>query len=422
MTINRRSSEKTNALEDFTNVDKQKPPRLIHRDLPFHQSRNKFNLNILSKEKYVGQLLYEDWFHFLLSLDIFAVSTLLILSWIVGILIFAWIYMGLDYLHRGTICRLMTPSDTRLTMNYGGYFAFSLETTTTVGYGLPNSVNSFFEYCPSLQTTIYLQMVWSMLYNTFFLALIFSRLSRPGNRGAQVIFSKTAVLAKDSSENWTFSVRVADLDASFPVVEAHVRMYARIESDFIEMRLLAPNDVIGGRLFLSWPSVLIHDIDVHSPLHPYCTRGKSHRFELPHGGLNKRQAEGYSGDNDRFACPVCGEPYGSLDRLKNHVLYNQSVEAHTNLTTEIGTHRAIPSEYLDPPPKATLEEIKAWFPEEVTVVVEGIDSIASGTFMAMQSYTLDDLTFDGQFADCIKFTKDLTEIDLRTFHLVTKSN
>jgi hypothetical protein len=416
--MNRRTSEKRNVLDDIT----QKSPRLIHRDLPFFQSRNKFNLNILSKEKYVAKLLYEDWFHFLLSLDFYSLSMLLILSWTTGILTFSGIYMGIDYLNRGTICSLMKPNDSRPTMSFGGYFAFSLETTTTVGYGLPNSINSFFESCPSLQTAIYFQMIWSMLYNTFFLAFIFSRLSRPGNRGAQVIFSKTAILSQDSNGNWKFFVRVADLDASFPVVEAHVRMYARIESDFIEMRLLAPNDVIGGRLFLSWPSVLIHDVDVHSPLHPCCTRGKSHMFELPHGGLNKRQAEGDSGENDRYACPACGEPYGSLDRLKNHVLYNQRIETHTKLTIESGTHRSIQLQCLEPPPKPTLEEIKAWFPEEVTVIVEGIDSVASGTFMSMQSYTLDDLTFDGKFDDCIRLTEGITEIDLRTFHLVTNSD
>ena len=333
--------------------------------------------------------------------------------------------MAVDSEYRGTVCSLVGVGDSRPVMTFGGYFAFSLETTTTVGYGMPNGSNSFFEECGGLQVTMYFQMVWSMMFNAFLFAFFFSRLAKSENRAVQVIFSKNAILARSNSRGshkehnpWTFTVRVTDLDAAYPVVEAHVRMYAKIDSELVEMRILAPNDMLGGRLFLSWPTTIVHEIDSHSPLHPLTTFAKTHPLELTHGGLNKRHAETVSGDNDRFACPACGEAYGSLDRLRRHVTYVQRNEDNDKLPFGPKTHRAIDVETLKPPPEPTLQELKKWFPEEVVVVMEGIDPLASGTFMALQSYTLDDMVFEVQFADCMKFSKHETVVDLHMFHSV----
>ena len=421
--MNRRSSQQTNRLDSYGKLQ-QRPPRLVQRDLPYYQSRNALNIHLKDLKKYAGKLRQHDWFHVWLRQNTLKSCLVLLMAWTLAIIVFALLYMAVDYGYRGTVCSLVKAGDLRSTMSFGGYFAFSLETTTTVGYGLPNGVNGFFEECVGLQTTMYLQMVWSMMFNAFLFAFFFSRLAKSENRAAQVIFSKTAILARTPSKSrkqhnpWTFTVRVADMDAAYPVVEAHVRVYAKIDSELVEMRILAPNDIIGGRLFLSWPTTVVHVIDSHSPLHPLTTLPKTHVNELPHGGLNKRHAETVAGDNDRYACPSCGEAYGSLERLRRHVTYVQRNEANDKLPLGPQTHRAIDVETLKPPPEPTLEELKAWFPEEVVVVMEGIDSLASGTFMALQSYTLDDVVFEGQFADCMRFSKTETVVDLNKFHSV----
>lgn len=421
--MNRRSSQQTNRC-DINGKLPQRPSRLVQRDLPYHQSRNALNIHLKGLTKYAGKLRQHDWFHVWLRQNTAKSCVVLLLAWTIAILVFAALYMAVDYGYQGTVCSLLRPGDLRSTMNYGGYFAFSLETTTTVGYGLPNGVNSFFEECAGLQITMYLQMVWSMMFNAFLFAFFFSRLAKSENRAAQVIFSKTAVLTRPPANSrkpynpWTFTVRVTDVDAAYPVVEAHVRLYAKIDSELVEMRILAPNDILGGRLFLSWPTTVVHEIDSHSPLHPLTTLPKTHVTELHHGGLNKRHAEAVAGDHDRYACPACGESYGSLDRLRRHVRYVQRYETNDKLPIGPQTHRAIDVETLKPPPEPTLKELKEWFPEEVIVVMEGIDSLASGTFMALQSYTLDDVVFEGQFADCMKFSKTETVVDLHKFHSV----
>lgn len=418
------------------------PPRLVERDLTFHQSRNRFNLEIKDFEKNAAMLRRHDWFHAMLREETWKSLLVLLFSWTAAILIFASLYMALDLTHAGTPCSLQNPNIAGPPVaNYGSYFAFSLETTTTVGYGLPNGTNGFFEQCSALQTTIYFQILWSMMFNAFLFAFVFSRLAKVENRGSQVIFSNTAVLARTVEEDdpyqgrnssgggvggpWTFSVRVADVDAAYPVVEAHVRVYAKVGGQMIELRILSPNDVLRGTLLLSWPTTIKHEIDHHSPFYPPPLAGlsssataRASSFLLPNSGLNGRNAEAMSGENDQYACPACGEAYGDIRRLRNHVAYLQRTETNDGLPIGPHTHRALSLEEFQPPPVPTLEEMKKWFPDEVIVIVEGIDSLASGTFQALQSYTLDDISFEGQYDDCIKFTKTGTVVDLNKFHSV----
>jgi hypothetical protein len=81
---------------------------------------------------------------------------LLLLSWTFVIIVFAGFYMAVNQRDPQINCGL-GPSGNPI--HFPGAFAFSLETCTTVGYGLPSSPNAIFENCPSLQMTIYFQMV-----------------------------------------------------------------------------------------------------------------------------------------------------------------------------------------------------------------------------------------------------------------------
>ena len=69
-------------------------------------------------------------------------------------------------IYDGTDCGLVS-SDFR-----AAYFAFSLETCTTVGYGLPGSTETFFKHCTAIQVAIFFQMVFSMLFLDFIVDII----------------------------------------------------------------------------------------------------------------------------------------------------------------------------------------------------------------------------------------------------------
>ena len=66
-----------------------------------------------------------------------------------------------------------------------------------------------------------------MLFNAFFIAFMFARLlGRSELRGAQVIASRNAIVSIWSSGQVWFHLRLFDIDAKYPVIEAHVRLYA----------------------------------------------------------------------------------------------------------------------------------------------------------------------------------------------------
>lgn len=65
--------------------------------------------------------------------------------WTLFLLFFAGIYVLVDSRYIGIDCGLgKVPHP----ISFSGAFAFSLETTTTVGYGIPHGGNAFFENCP----------------------------------------------------------------------------------------------------------------------------------------------------------------------------------------------------------------------------------------------------------------------------------
>jgi hypothetical protein len=118
-----------------------------------------------------------------------------------------------------------------------------------VGYGLPGGTNAFFENCPTLQVVLYFQMLFSMMFNAFLIAFFYSRVARCDQRGAQVILSKKALLTVVNGQVY-FQVRVYDVDAANPVIEARIRMYAVMKSRPVPrpLRILDPNDELGGKM------------------------------------------------------------------------------------------------------------------------------------------------------------------------------
>ena len=354
-------------------------------------------MKVQQQRKHLRGLRLEDWFHVALRYSTGTSVFWLLFIWTAFIVLFALLFQWVDVMYSGTDCGLGK-------LPFGGYFAFSLETTTTVGYGLPGSTNAFFENCPGIQFVIYLQMVWSMLYNAFLFAFFFSRLGRCEARASQVIFSNKAVVRRnESTGKWEFRFRVSDIDAAHPIVEAHVRVYVRKGSELIPLRLLKPDDDNGAVLFLSWPTVIVHEIDHHSPLHPPpdpTAEPPKYQLRLRGEGLHLREVDSKVANREEVICPVCSETYGTIERLRAHVKYNAIVEKHDDIPVE-GSHQEVDMNDLVLPPEPTIEQVRDGFPFELVVLVEGIDPLMSGTFQALQSYTKDDIVWEGRFVDCI---------------------
>lgn len=101
--------------------------RLIHRDLPFSQSRNRVNVRHNHGFK-IFQLIRHDWFHVILRYPKGLCLLCLLSIWTIVVIIFAVIYVSVDNRLPNVDCglgKVGTP------IGFGQAFAFSLETTTT---------------------------------------------------------------------------------------------------------------------------------------------------------------------------------------------------------------------------------------------------------------------------------------------------
>lgn len=400
-------------------------PRLVKRDLPHFQSSQTVAI-FNRKGDNAAPLQYNyDWFHAFLRWETKKSIFLMICGWTLVNILFGILYRAIDAQDPSEDCGLSAIPGEVIT--FGGAFAFSLETCTTVGYGLPGGKNAFFENCHGLQAAIYFQMVFSMLYNAFLFAFFFSRLARAETRGNQVLFSNKAIVEYRDGK-WLFRARIYDLDAAHPVVEAHVRLYVVSWMDYENqdnqphllhtMRLTQPNDELGGMLFTSVPSTVTHHIDAYSPLTPIHLRDDDNLVQRH--GLPLREVDRMVENNGGIPCPVCGETYGTFENLNRHIRYNGLTESNDNVPIE-GSHRdpkliapenARPFEMTETDIRTNLVD------KEVMVVVEGIEPLISGTFQALQSYALDDVVFGGKFAPCMSQRDGKVFVDLDKFHQI----
>ena len=295
-------------------------------------------------------------------------------------------------------------------------------------YGLPSGTNAFFEdECQGVVVAIYFQMVsyietsiflsptgrlqnyltllfranffisqvWSMMFNAFLFSFFFARIAKSESRGVQVIFSNRAIVSRRPESQFPcLSFRVFDVDARHPVVEAHVRLYVVSQKSPIPMplRILIPNDDLGAMLYLSLPSQVVHTIDGYSPLAPKLQAKCGASATVPTDGLNLRQVDSSTNNRDDVNCPVCGESYGTVDRLIKHGKFNSMTEKHDDIPY-FGSHQEVDwNEWRDLLKKSTtwtMPQLEAYFRSsisEILCVVEGIDPLASGTFQALHSY------------------------------------
>jgi len=262
------------------------------------------------------------------------------------------------------------------------------------------------------------------MFNAFLFAFFYSRLAKCDARSAQVVYANKAIVTVVDGQV-RFQVRVYDVDAANPVVEAHIRMYAVTKGRPVPrpLRVLQPDDELGGMLFLSVPSVCSHQIDVYSMLHP------PKETPVPSAGLRLRSADSVTCGREDVICPICGESYGTYERWRKHVMFQRIVEEKDDYPVA-GTHLSLDEVEFSASTKAPsisdLDELKEYFAKElseVICVVEGIEPISSGTFTALQSYSFQDIVFhpSATFSPCVKAVSSsgadsFIRVDLDRFH------
>jgi hypothetical protein len=111
-----------------TNTPNQGPiPRLVKRNLPFHQSLNRVQVTHNQGMK-IFLLLQHDWFHVILRVSTYQSLLVLLSIWTGVILFFAGLYVWIDRVDPMINCGLGHVGSP---ITFGPAFAFSLETTTT---------------------------------------------------------------------------------------------------------------------------------------------------------------------------------------------------------------------------------------------------------------------------------------------------
>lgn len=102
-------------------------PRLVRRNLPFSQSRNRLQVEHNHGYK-IFRLLRHDWFHVVLRLPTGRSLLCLLAIWTSALIVFAGLYVWVDTQVPEVYCGF-GPAGSPI--KYGPAFSFSLETCTT---------------------------------------------------------------------------------------------------------------------------------------------------------------------------------------------------------------------------------------------------------------------------------------------------
>eukprot|EP00808_Paulinella_micropora_P014528 g45668.t1 len=313
----------------------------------------------------------------------------------------------------------------------------SVQTLMTIGYGVSDP---HFQNCTMVTTLVTLQSIYHVLLDALCFGLVFTRLSRGGMRGKNIIFSRAAVINRPDPEtspdvgrqsgkktHMRLMIQLVE-QSSNALAEAHVRLYvvrrvfrwssssartpeACYNFQVFPLRLQVPSDEQGSMLLTVLPSTVQHGIDESSPLMP-TDRELSyyHSLENPgtreeHEDEHEQQDEGTYRDRPR-------------PRARPLTPDDSSESASTRDSKDPPTHFVSSHPHVR---RASMEAVRQhlrWSHAEIVMVVEGVDINTSHTAQARQSYTLRDVEFNSAFAPCVFPGPDGrgARVDMRRFH------
>ena len=293
--------------------------RIVDRDGNFCQSNGKMAI----KKKIRGEdwraLYAGDLFHSLIDAPSYRSIGILLTGYMLLVILFSIPYYHISKTYG---CDMGIDS-------YQESFAFSLETMATIGYG---TQDIFFNNCWSPIVVLACQISCKLIADAVIIGVIYSRFGRPNTRASTIIFSNHAVIRRISgklyfmfqlvelrkhqlieaqvrlyvikkdidpppeisnhhdSEDLNQTVKggnisklgekLSDHDSLLSSKSGKIKTREKSEEREItkeaittnfqtcKMRLNYPNDELGGMLIMCLPQVVVHEIDIWSPLMP----------------------------------------------------------------------------------------------------------------------------------------------------------
>lgn len=161
--------------------------RLVRRDAPFFQSSGRIYMH--RNHHLLDRLALADPFHVGLSMPIWLLVMLCLVVYTLVMLVFSGLYILLDNpsVHCGIAPEGVWPS-------FYQAFAFSMETMTTIGYGIPHGGSFFDEGCVGVLIAVYFEAMIFIMLNAALVGVLFSRISVANKRSSQIIFSDKAAI------------------------------------------------------------------------------------------------------------------------------------------------------------------------------------------------------------------------------------
>jgi potassium inwardly-rectifying channel subfamily J len=376
--------ENHHRLLEVNSTPRYPTPRILPRDAPFHQSNGRLNIK---RSGVATSLYWESLYHTIVHRSTWQLVLLMTLIYFVLCVTFAVpLYLASDNCGMG------------MTSFYDALY-FSLETMATIGYGLGGKSDPFFDNCTAGFPIIFLLSVLSILYDAVCLGLIFNRISRINTRASTIVFSNKAIIRFSKEGVPFFMFQVCEM-RKHQLVEAHARCYAFLRPlsttvgngrrSFLtkSMRLVHPDDALSGFILLAAPSCIVHRIDHWSPMCPPSMHSTDANGPHPFPSLIRRAVDQEIGCEDKVFPPS-----------------ESRTAAKRNKEEEVEEERK--AERLNSRPMS-IEEMKTsilhWMEDsrlEVLCLVEGIESISSGTLQCRHSYSKEDILFDHEFEECV---------------------
>ena len=383
--------------------------RLIDRNANFYQSNGQFFIRKRIKTIDRRALYTEDWFHSLVNLPTHRLILILLL-----------IYMSLAFSFAIPYYIIAKVFSCNMGLNnFQEAFVFSLETMATIGFG---TQDIFFDDCILPIIVLAVQICSIVITNALVIGILYCRVARPTTRANTILFANHAVIRRIRGRLFLM-FQICEL-RKHQLVEAHVRLYlirhnrdpvVRGQTSYFQtcaMRLNHPNDELGSMLLLCLPQVVVHEIDLWSPLYPpplWASERELHRWVPPaHRNLmdyeNGKEPDG-SADSARIKVSTHLEDGGLQGDLDGTETF-PAMKARAAEGPALSPFRSLPP-LPHPAPLAigAKEEekrmIQAFMRDrriEVVAIVEGTDATTGGAVQSRHSYTADEIIWDHSYA------------------------
>ncbi|CAL1149327.1 unnamed protein product [Cladocopium goreaui] len=259
MTTLSESSEGTGLFDCLT----VRSPRLLQRGVPKARTRGSFRISHVGVSRF-EQFVRSDIFHYLANMPL----RWMLLNYCV-VYILTWLLFTFWWQHAANDCESRE-------LNFRRAFLLSLETMTTIGYGVSDPM---FDECPEVVPLLVAQSLIGLLMDAIFLNLMYTRFSTAFTRSASIIFTDVAIVYEENGFV-KIAFRVCEV-ARKPLIEPMVRLYlikhgrvavdadmeGFLDVDTHQMALEEPDiNIADGKLFLTLPTKVVHCLDETSPL------------------------------------------------------------------------------------------------------------------------------------------------------------